>query len=467
MSLRTISSCFILAAFAVASCTVGVEEGPLVQDDPGPLGEGENVASTGQSLTKGTVGAVNGDADYCNDLAHPCASGEGDCDSSVQCSPGLGCVADIGANFGFPPGWDICVPTHCGNKVQDGGETGVDCGGTCGACIANCAGTAGGQDFCVGCKCASGGGDCDSNAQCQTGLTCGADNGPNFGYANGFDVCVPPHCVNGVQDAGSGETGVDTGGPCGTAVAACVGTPGAANFCVGCKCASGQGDCDSSSECGTGLVCGSDNGPKFDLPTGYDVCVAPHCVNGIQDGGETAVDTGGGCSTGVIVVPPPARNVFFSEYAEGSVNSRALEIYNAGTETQSCVVNMYFSGATTVGASITLSAPIASGALFVLCRSGGTITTPCTMSSAALTFNGDDAVELVCGGVTQDIVGQIGLDPGTRWGTPNTSTADNTLRRKCSVTTGDTVGSDVFTPSTQWDGFALGDFSNLGVRSCP
>jgi len=464
MTIRAMQSCLVVLAFA-ASCAVELDKGPLVEESTA-LNE-DDVSSSAEALTKGATGAVNGSKDYCDDPAHKCAQGEGDCDDTPQCATGLICTADKGANFGFHADYDICLPAHCSNKVLDAGlgETTADCGGPCGTCPVSCSGTAGGKDFCSGCTCASGQGDCDSNFDCAAGLVCGADNGPNFGLPAGYDVCVPSHCSDKVQNGD--ETGVDFGGSCGaTVVPACSGTSGGKDFCVGCLCATGQGDCDGNAQCASGLVCGVDNGPNFGLPTGYDVCVPPHCSNKVRDADETGVDSGGSCGTGGGPTVP-ALNVYFTEYVEGTSNNHAVEIYNAGSAAQTCSVNVYFSGATTA-TNIPLTASLAPGAIAVLCRSGGTYTTPpCTQSSTLLTFNGDDAVELVCGGQTQDIIGQIGLDPGARWGTTPISTADNTLRRKCTVTTGDKVGNDTFVPSAQWDGFAMDTFSGLGTTGCP
>jgi hypothetical protein len=126
-------------------------------------------------------------------------------------------------------------------------------------------------------------------------LACITNNGPKFGFAVDWDVCAGAHCSNDVMDGD--ETGADCGGSCGTC-STCVGTAGSKTFCVGCLCASGQGDCDSTSECGSGLTCGVNNGPKFGLGAAYDVCVPPHCTNRVLDAasGETAVDLGGPCA---------------------------------------------------------------------------------------------------------------------------------------------------------------------------
>jgi uncharacterized protein len=80
-------------------------------------------------------------------------------------------------------------------------------------------------------------------------------------------------------------------------------------------------------------------------------------------------------------------------------------------------------------------------------------------------FNGDDAVVLTRGSTPIDVIGQIGVDPGTEWGSGLTSTADNTLRRKPTIETGDADGSDAFDPAAEWDGFAVDTFDDLGSHT--
>jgi hypothetical protein len=211
MKVRAIYASFAVGMFAVASCTVSVDDESASND----LGEERAPGQIEEPIRKGSPGAVNGAIDYCNNPASTCASGEGDCDSDAQCAAGLICALNNGLKFGFPKAWDVCVPSHCSDGLQNSGETGIDCGGACGACTA-CVGTPGDRNFCVGCQCASGQGDCDSSAECAPGLTCGTNNGSKFALPSSFDICVPAHCTNRVLDAASGETGVDVGGPCGT-----------------------------------------------------------------------------------------------------------------------------------------------------------------------------------------------------------------------------------------------------------
>ena len=57
-------------------------------------------------------------------------------------------------------------------------------------------------------------------------------------------------------------------------------------------------------------------------------------------------------------------------------------------------------------------------------------------NSGAGWFNGDDAVVLRKGTTVIDAIGQIGIDPGSEWGSGLISTADNTLRRADTICAG-------------------------------
>ncbi len=168
-------------------------------------------------------------------------------------------------------------------------------------------------------------------------------------------------------------------------------------------------------------------------------------------------------------------DLFFSEYIEGSSNNKALEIYNnTGTTIDLAaagyVVQTYFNGSTTPGLTIPLTGTVANGDVFVLVQSSANaaILAQADQINGAGWFNGDDAIALRRGGASGtivDVIGQVGFDPGTEWGSGLTSTADNTLRRKSSVTAGDTNPSDAFEPSTEWNGFANDTFDNLGTHT--
>ena len=163
--------------------------------------------------TKGAAFEMNGTKEFCGDPEFPCEAGEGDCDDSNDCAQGLVCRPDVGRRFKMDPTFDVCVPLHCYNGIQDEDEEQVDCGGAaCGKCLrigANGQGT-----FCddPAFPCDVGEGDCDADLQCGDGLVCKRDIGAKFHMRSDFDVCMPAHCVDGIISGD--ETDVDCGGTC-------------------------------------------------------------------------------------------------------------------------------------------------------------------------------------------------------------------------------------------------------------
>ena len=96
--------------------------------------------------------------------------------------------------------------------------------------------------------CEVGEGDCDSDSECQNGLHCSRDIGSIYGFRADYDVCEadPERGQNGHVDYCRDE------GPCEV----------------------GEGDCDGSSECESGLRCSQDVGAGYGFPPNYDVCEA-------------------------------------------------------------------------------------------------------------------------------------------------------------------------------------------------
>ncbi|HEX5969161.1 MAG TPA: Ig-like domain-containing protein, partial [Intrasporangium sp.] len=161
--------------------------------------------------------------------------------------------------------------------------------------------------------------------------------------------------------------------------------------------------------------------------------------------------------------------LFISEYIEGSSNNKALELYNgtAGAIDLSAGgynVQMFFNGSASAGLTINLTGSVAPGDVYVLAQSAAAaaILAEADQTNGSGWFNGDDAVVLRKGTTVIDSLGQVGVDPGTEWGTGLTSTADNTLRRQSSVTAGDANATNAFDPSLEWNGFAQDTFDGLG-----
>ena len=221
---------------------------------------------------------------FCSELC-PCSLGQGDCDSDSECAPDLVCRSDFGAAYGLPDDWDVCTPACL--PIELVGPSAAYCSDRC--------------------PCGVGEGDCDRDSQCAAGLVCGNDSGPEFGLPRTWDACTTP-CpafdpsrpsktfCSPACPCGPGEGDCDRHGDCKVGLVCAkdngpeFGLPMAWDVCTGtcplfdpsepsetfcsplCPCGFGQGDCDSHSECQPGLLCGSDNGPEFGLPSSWDVC---------------------------------------------------------------------------------------------------------------------------------------------------------------------------------------------------
>jgi predicted extracellular nuclease len=166
------------------------------------------------------------------------------------------------------------------------------------------------------------------------------------------------------------------------------------------------------------------------------------------------------------------ETLIISEYVEGTGFNRALELFNTTGETvdlaaDGYVVEIYHDGSAAVGASIALSGSVPSQDVFVLVHASAdsAALVEADLTSSSLDFNGNDAVVLRHTAGVVDVLGQVGFDPGTEWGTGDTSTRDNTLRRNAELCTGDPDGSDAFDPSLEWDGYPTDTFSGLGGHS--
>ncbi|HTJ46905.1 MAG TPA: lamin tail domain-containing protein [Kofleriaceae bacterium] len=164
---------------------------------------------------------------------------------------------------------------------------------------------------------------------------------------------------------------------------------------------------------------------------------------------------------------------YFSEYIEGSSNNKAVEIYNPGSiafPLTGCSIKVYLNGSSTASSTFALTGTsIAAGDVYVFCQASYALAdkTECDQTTTSTSvWNGDDAVQLVCGTTTYDVIGQIGFRPTNEWGTGLTSTMDNTLLRACTAFAGDSDGSNVFDPAADWQGYAT-DSHFLGARNCP
>lgn len=172
-----------------------------------------------------TDGAQNGDetdVDCGNSCGATCEDGEG-CDDGADCLSGA-CDADS----------LTCTPAECDDGVENGDETDLDCGNSCGA------------------TCEDGEG-CDDAADCVSSVC-----------DEGALVCSAPACDDGVQNGD--ETDLDCGNSCGA------------------TCEDGEG-CDDDADC-ISNVCNEVEG----------MCTPATCDDDVQNGDEEGIDCGGSCS---------------------------------------------------------------------------------------------------------------------------------------------------------------------------
>ena len=192
--------------------------------------------------------------------------GDGICctygDGSYRLTDANGLLIATGGNFDSAESAMFCASDggqtpSCSDGVQNGQETGIDCGGPdCPACPTepSCSdGIQNGQETGVDC----GGPDCLACPTCDDGIQNGGETGIDCG---GPDCTACPTCDDGIQNGG--ETGIDCGGP----------------------------DCPVCPTCDDGIQ----NGQEAGIDCGGPDCPdCPTCNDGIQNGQETGVDCGG------------------------------------------------------------------------------------------------------------------------------------------------------------------------------
>lgn len=168
----------------------------------------------------------------------------------------------------------------------------------------------------------------------------------------------------------------------------------------------------------------------------------------------------------MLLAPAVNAELFISEYVEGSGNNKALELYNptnSAIALDTYSIQVYFNGNTSAGTTINLTGSIAAGATFVIADndSAAELLALTDLQVTQSLWNGDDTIILRKNGVVLDSIGQLGVDPGSAWGSGSITTANDTLRR--AAVSYDANPNDSFDPAEQWLGFAQDDFSDIGL----
>ncbi len=160
----------------------------------------------------------------------------------------------------------------------------------------------------------------------------------------------------------------------------------------------------------------------------------------------------------------PCSDLYFSEYIEGSLSNKALEIYNptsSNVDLSTYKVKRYNNGTVIQSDSLVLFGTLAPGAVFIIGNAGADtaiINISDTLSSMTW-FNGNDAIALFHGSLMIDVIGEIGIDPGFGWPVGIGATNNYTLVRKDSTLQGT---NDWAINSTSWDVYPIDNFSHIG-----
>ena len=124
----------------------------------------------------------------------------------------------------------------------------------------------------------------------------------------------------------------------------------------------------------------------------------------------------------------------------------------------------FANGSATSTATYNLTGEIASNDVYIVANGAATaeVLALADATNNICQFNGNDAMALAFNGNVIDVIGEIGVNPGTFWAVGSGSTLDNTLVRNASATE---PTASWTTSQTQWTSFAINTISNLGVHT--
>ncbi|MBF9239912.1 endonuclease [Hymenobacter sp. BT683] len=163
----------------------------------------------------------------------------------------------------------------------------------------------------------------------------------------------------------------------------------------------------------------------------------------------------------------PCTKPYFSQYIEsGTNNTKVLEIFNPTTAPMPLAgksVALYANGVTAAPtATLQLTGTLAPGDVYVIVNSGVTdaaVAAQADVQSNVGFFNGDDAIVLLDGTDTLDVIGVVGQRP-TEWTVPNGSTLNNTLVRLPNVSQGGRWNGPY--GSATWSALGTDNYTGVG-----
>ena len=139
------------------------------------------------------------------------------------------------------------------------------------------------------------------------------------------------------------------------------------------------------------------------------------------------------------------EELFISEFLEGDLLNKALEVYNPTENTKDLngyTLSVYANGSSEATFIHELTGQLESHETYVICNAGALqpVLDIANATSDVCSFNGNDAVVLALNGVALDVIGVVGEDPLGTWAVGSGATENYTLVRK----------SNVQVPTTNW-----------------
>jgi|GEM_PF-5988706 len=193
--------------------------------------------------------------------------------------------------------------------------------------------------------------------------------------------------------------------------------------------------------------------------------------------------SGGGAYTALAVsgqvYPTACSDLFISEYVEGSSNNKYIELYNptSSTITLRDATRSYYrlaqynNGSSTATSYLfPVNASIAPYGVYVVAHPSATLPLQSGPDhTVSITFNGNDVVALqkTTDGSTYnsiDVLGEIGVDPGSAWTAGGITTVDKTLVRKPTVVLGRTSETGFPGLGTEWEMHPIDEMHYLGAH---
>jgi hypothetical protein len=137
----------------------------------------------------------------------------------------------------------------------------------------------------------------------------------------------------------------------------------------------------------------------------------------------------------------PCQSLIISEYFEGSSFNKVIELYNTSNfpiDLDAYELFLYANGAVDYTQVFAPQGILQGGETFVIVHpsADAEVLALADTTSNVTNFNGDDALVLTEDLVAIDVIGEVGIDPGTTWPVGSGSTANFSLVRYNYVTSG-------------------------------